>query len=110
MPVVMGGELGEREPELFDRVEGPAVAGAAGSVAAPLAHGSVLSDISMSIIAASMGYMFAGMQLMMSMPREYGQLAAQQEPTPGMSNSSDSGAGLQGIGASAKSCARRDRA
>jgi hypothetical protein len=49
---------------------GAAVAGAGGSLVMPLAHRSVRGDICMAIMAASMGYMFVGMQLMMSLPRQ----------------------------------------
>ena len=57
---------------------GAAVAGANGSLVMPLAHRSVRGDICMAIMAASMGYMFVGMQLMMSMPRHSQQLAQRQ--------------------------------
>ena len=56
---------------------GGAVAG--GLLVPPLAHRSVRGDICMAIMAASMGYMFVGMQLMMSMPRHSQQLARQQQ-------------------------------
>ncbi len=56
---------------------GGAVAG--GLLVPPLAHRSVSGDICMAIMAASMGYMFVGMQLMMSMPRHSQQLARQQQ-------------------------------
>jgi hypothetical protein len=49
---------------------GGAVAGAGGSLVMPLAHRSVRGDLCMAIMAASMGYMFVGMQLMMSAPRQ----------------------------------------
>ena len=62
---------------------GAAVAGAGGSVVMPLAHRSVRGDICMAIMAASMGYMFVGMQLMMSMPRHHQQLARQQSSASG---------------------------
>jgi LysM repeat protein len=58
---------------------GAAVAGAGGPLVMPLAHRSVRGDICMAIMAASMGYMFVGMQLMMSMPRHSQQLARQQQ-------------------------------
>ncbi len=58
---------------------GAAVAGAGGSLVLPLAHRSVRGDICIAIMAASMGYMFVGMQLMMSMPRHSQQLARQQQ-------------------------------
>jgi LysM repeat protein len=67
---------------------GNAVAGAGRSLVIPLAHRSVFGDICMTIMAASMGYMFAGMQLMMSMPRQSQQLAQQQQPAPQESVSS----------------------
>ena len=50
---------------------GAAVAGAGGSLVMPLAHRSIRGDICMAIMAASMGYMFVGMQLMMSLPRQF---------------------------------------
>lgn len=76
---------------------GNAVAGAGASMVIPLAHRSALGDICMTIMAASMGYMFAGMQLMMSMPSQSQQLAQQQEPAPRESASSPgpSESGLQ---------------
>jgi LysM repeat protein len=61
---------------------GNAFAGASGPVVIPLAHRSVFGDICMTIMAASMAYMFAGMQLMMSMPRQSQLLAQQQQPAP----------------------------
>ena len=57
-------------------------AGAAGSAVVSLAPKSVVGDICMTIMAASMGYMFAGMQLMMSMPRASEQIVQQQQLTP----------------------------
>jgi hypothetical protein len=57
---------------------GAVAAGAGGSVDMPLAHRSVRGDICGAIMAASMGYMFVGMQLMMSMPLHSQQLARQQ--------------------------------
>jgi LysM repeat protein len=57
---------------------GAAVAGRGGSLVMPLAHGSVRGDICMAIMAASMGYMFVGMQLMMSVQRQSEPLAQQQ--------------------------------
>ena len=53
------------------------------SLALPLAHRSVRGDIRMAIMAASMGYMFVGMQLMMSMPRHHQQLAQRQSRASG---------------------------
>ncbi len=58
---------------------GPTVMGADGSLVLPLAHRSVRGDICMAIMAASMGYMFVGMQLVMSIPRHSQQLARPQE-------------------------------
>ena len=57
-------------------------AGSAGSDVVSLAPRSVVGDICMTIMAASMGYMFAGMQLMMSMPRASEQIVQQQQLTP----------------------------
>ena len=59
------------------------VAGAVGSPVPPLEHRSVRGDICQAIMAASMGYMFVGMQLMMSMPRHPQQLARQQSSASG---------------------------
>ncbi|MBO0734322.1 MAG: DUF5134 domain-containing protein [Methylocapsa sp.] len=60
----------------------PANAGAeaGGSAAMALAPKSIFGDVCMMIMAASMGYMFLGMQMMMSMPRQSRQLA--QKATP----------------------------
>ena len=57
-------------------------AGSAGSAAASLAPKSVVGDICMTIMAASMGYMFAGMQLIMSMPRASEPIVQQQQLAP----------------------------
>lgn len=78
---------------------GNAVAAAGGSVVIPLAPRSFFGDICMTIMAASMGYMFAGMQLMMSMPRQSQQLALQQQPAPsqGVSNSGHSESGVPSL-------------
>jgi LysM repeat protein len=74
---------------------GAAVAGAGGSLVSPLAHRSVRGDICMAIMAASMGYMFVGMQLMMSMPPHSQQLAQQQQPQQSVSGPSHYESGLQ---------------
>lgn len=70
------------------RAYSTAFAGTGGAVAIPLAERSALGDICMTIMAASMGYMFAGMQLMMSMPGQSQQLAQRQQPAPKESVSS----------------------
>jgi hypothetical protein len=57
---------------------GAAVAAAGGSLVMPLAHRSVRGDICMAVMAASMGYMFVAMQLMMSLPRHSQQLAQER--------------------------------
>ena len=57
-------------------------AGSAGSAAASLAPKSVVGDLCMTIMAASMGYMFAGMQLMMSMPQASEQIVQHQQLAP----------------------------
>ena len=62
---------------------GAVAAGADGSLVMPLAHRSIRGDICMAIMAASMGYMFVGMQLLMSMPRHSQQLARQQSSASG---------------------------
>jgi len=76
---------------------GNALAGAGGLVVIPLAHRSVFGDVCMTIMAASMAYMFAGMQLMMSMPPQSQLLAKQQQPAPsqGVSDSGHSGSGVE---------------
>jgi len=56
--------------------------GVAGPAVVSLAPTSVVGDICMTIMAASMGYMFVGMQLMMSMPPQSEQLAQQQLSAP----------------------------
>ena len=62
---------------------GNVVAVADRSPVLPLGHRSILGDICMTVMAASMGYMFVGMQLMMtpiSQPSQ--QLTQQQQPAP----------------------------
>jgi LysM repeat protein len=70
---------------------GAAVAGAGGSLVMPLAHRSVRGDICMAIMAASMGYMFVGMQLMMSLPRQSEQLAQQPQQSASSPSHYESG-------------------
>ena len=72
---------------------GAVVAGAGGLLVPPLAHRSVRGDICMAIMAASMGYMFVGMQLMMSMPRHSQQLARQQQSSANGAVRYESGSG-----------------
>jgi LysM repeat protein len=66
-----------------------ALAGVPGSAVVPLAPRSAFGDICMTLMAAAMGYMFVGMQLMMSAPRQSDRLAQQQisEPSLAPSNS-----------------------
>ena len=80
---------------------GAVVAGAGGSVVMPLAHRSVRGDICMAIMAASMGYMFVGMQLMMSMPPHSQQLAQEQRQQSSASGPAryESGFGTSGADA-----------
>jgi hypothetical protein len=62
-------------------VHSSAVAGGGGSMAMTLQPRSAFGHICMSMMAASMAYMFVGMQLMMSpMPRPSPLLAQQQQP------------------------------
>ena len=74
---------------------GNAVAGVGRSLGLPLAHRSVPGDICMAIMAASMAYMFAGMQLMMSLPQQSQQLAQQQQRQQSVSSPSHYESGLQ---------------
>ena len=85
---------------------GAAVAGADGSLVMPLAHRSVRGDICMAIMAASMGYMFVGMQLVMSMPRHSQQLAQQQQSSASGPARYESGSGTPG--ADARTLPRRN--
>ena len=73
----------------FKPWSGNAVTGASGPVVIPLAHRSAFGNICMTIMAASMGYMFAGMQLMMmSVPQHpKPMLTQQQQPAPSQSES-----------------------
>ncbi|MGB6177043.1 MAG: LysM peptidoglycan-binding domain-containing protein [Methylocella sp.] len=73
------------------RAHSTAFAGTGGAVAIPLAERSALGDICMTIMAGSMGYMFAGMQLMMSMPRQSQQLAQLQQQQPAQESVSSPG-------------------
>ena len=53
-----------------------------GPAPAPNPEGSLLDDACMTVMAASMAYMFLGMQLMMSTPRQPEQLAEHQYSAP----------------------------
>jgi LysM repeat protein len=68
-------------------VAGNPVAQAGGSLAIPLAPKSAFGGVCMMIMAASMAYMFAGMQLMMSTRRQSPQLAQRPAPYEGRSSS-----------------------
>ncbi len=74
---------------------GVAIAGVGRLSASPPAYRSVFGDICMAIMAASMGYMFAGMQLMMSIPRQSQQLAQQQQPQQSAASPSQYESGAQ---------------
>jgi hypothetical protein len=63
------------------------VAQAGGSAVLPLAPKSAFGCICMMIMTASMGYMFASMQLMMPMPRQPRQLAQRATPEGSVSSS-----------------------
>lgn len=71
------------------------VAQAGGSVVVPLVPRSTFNDVCMMIMAASMAYMFAGMQLMMSMPQQSRQLAQQRAPQESVSIPGHDESGLQ---------------
>jgi LysM repeat protein len=67
-------------------VHSSAAIGGSGSMVMTLEPRSVLGNICMSMMAASMAYMFIGMQLMMSpMPRPSQLLAQKQQPLPAQS-------------------------
>lgn len=51
----------------------------------------------MTIMAASMGYMFAGMQLMMALPPQSQQFAQQQQPAPQQQSVSRPGPSESGL-------------
>jgi LysM repeat protein len=73
---------------------GIAVVQAGGSAVLPLAPKSAFGCICMMIMAASMGYMFTGMQLMMPAVRQSPQAAQQPAPQQSVSNRGGGVAGL----------------
>lgn len=64
----------------YGKLEPSAALGAAGSLAITAAPDSALGDVCMTLMAGSMAYMFAGMQLMMSIPHSAHVATMHQHP------------------------------